>query len=403
MIERRRLRMVVAVVALAGLLGALVAPVQPVRAASTPFTDIGSSMFKGDIEWLYAEGITGGCTATRYCPDAKVSREQMASFLARMFDLPSTATDYFIDDEASIHEGSINRLAAAGITGGCTTTFFCPRSPVTRAQMASFIARAAKLTVGADRNYFNDDNSDLHEANIDRSAAAGITGGCGQWRYCPSGSVTRGQMAAFLHRIVNPVSPPPYPAPDTELTLAQLLARLSTAAENRTGYDRALFRHWIDADGDGCNTRYEVLIAEATTRPSVGAGCSLSGGSWLSLYDGLTFSDPGGLDVDHMVPLAEAWDSGAYSWTAARREAFANDLGVGWSLIAVSASTNRSKGDRDPAEWLPPRAAYRCTYLGDWLAVKVRWSLRVDSTERSAIQGLIGNCSSTRRPVEIAP
>jgi hypothetical protein len=323
----------------------------------------------------------------------------MASFLKRMFDLPATTTDYFTDDEGSIHEGDINRLAASGITAGCSPTLYCPRSLVSRAQMASFISRAADLSVGAGRNYFNDDNGNTHESNIDRAAAAGIASGCGHWLYCPDDSVSRGQMAAFLHRIVSPVTPPPYPAPDPNLTLSQLLAMLPTAAEHRTGYDRDLFHHWIDADSDGCNTRYEVLIIEAVTHPTVGSGCTLSGGYWVSLYDGVAFTDPSGMDIDHMVPLAEAWDSGAYAWSAARREDFANDLGVSWSLIAVSASSNRSKGDRDPAEWLPPKSSYLCTYLADWLAVKVRWSLRVDASERSALQGLIGSCPLTRRPV----
>ena len=398
MSERRRSR-VFALLAAAGLVLTLFQAPSPVAATSTPFTDISGSIFKADIEWLYGQGITAGCEATKYCPNDKVNREQMASFLARMFKLPSTTTDYFTDDETSIHESNINKLAAAGITSGCTTTTFCPKDAVTRAQMASFIARAADLTVGAGRNYFYDDNGNLHEANIDRAAAAGVASGCGQWIYCPSGTVTRGQMAAFLHRIVSPVTPPPYPAPDPELTLAQLLALLPTAAENRTGYSRDLFHLWIDADHDGCNTRYEVLIAEAVVTPSVGASCSLSGGSWLSLYDNVAFTDPSGMDIDHMVPLAEAWDSGAYGWTASRREAFANDLDVTWSLIAVSASSNRSKGDRDPAEWLPPASSYWCTYLADWLAVKVRWSLSVDSMERAAIQSDIGACPYTRRPV----
>jgi hypothetical protein len=205
---------VVAVVALASLVGFLVmAPAPAVRAGSTPFTDISSSIFKADIEWLYGEGITAGCTATKYCPEDVVTRDQMASFLKRMFNLATTTNDYFTDDEGSIHEADINRLAAAGITSGCTATTYCPKDPVSRAQMASFIARAAELTVGAGRNYFYDDNGNTHEANIDRSAAAGIASGCGQWRYCPKGTVTRGQMAAFLHRIVSPVTPPPYPAP----------------------------------------------------------------------------------------------------------------------------------------------------------------------------------------------
>jgi hypothetical protein len=198
-----------------------------------------------------------------------------------------------------------------------------------------------------------------------------------------------------------PASTPP-PAAGS-LTLAELLARLPTAPEQRAGYDRSLFVHWIDADGDGCDTRREVLIDESLSKVAVGASCSLSGGSWLSLYDGLSFTDPSGLDIDHMVPLAEAWDSGANAWTADRRKRFANDLDVSWSLIAVSASSNRSKGDQDPADWLPPSSSEFCSYLGDWLAVKVRWSLSVDTGERAAVSAEITSCPDTRRPVMLAP
>ena len=159
---------------------------QPARAGHSPFTDIDGSNFKGDIEWLYAEGVSGGCTPTKYCPDDRVTRQQMASFLARWFALPATTSDFFTDDEASIHEGDINRLAAAGVTGGCTPTTFCPTAYVTRDQMASFIARAAGLTEGAGRNYFYDDNGNLHEPNIDRAAATGIASGwCGRKALTP--------------------------------------------------------------------------------------------------------------------------------------------------------------------------------------------------------------------------
>jgi hypothetical protein len=102
-----------------------------------------------------------------------------------------------------------------------------------------------------------------------------------------------------------------------------------------------------------------------------------------------------------MVPLAEAWDSGARRWTAATRQAFANDLGASWVLIAVSAGSNRAKSDQDPADWLPPEADALCSYLGDWLAVKARWSLSVDPRERTALEGLIRNCPGTRRVVVV--
>jgi Protein of unknown function (DUF1524) len=187
-----------------------------------------------------------------------------------------------------------------------------------------------------------------------------------------------------------------------QYTLAQLLALLPTQPENRAGYSRALFVLWIDANGDGCDTRHEVLIEESLTPVTVGARCSLFGGSWLSFYDGLAFTDPSKLDIDHMVPLAEAWDSGASTWSAERREAYANDLGVPWALIAVSASANRSKGDRDPAEWMPPAASAECPYLADWLAVKVRWQLAVDPTERAALNRMIADCPNTTMSVPLA-
>ncbi|HEX4982092.1 MAG TPA: S-layer homology domain-containing protein, partial [Ilumatobacteraceae bacterium] len=163
----------------------------PFAIPATPFTDIATSPFKAEIEWLYANKITTGCAPTLYCPSGSVTREQMASFLVRMFKLPATVTDFFTDDETSQHEPDINRLRAAEITLGCSATEYCPLGLVLRDQMATFLARAAELTVGAGRDYFGDDDGNSHEPNIDRNAAAGITTGCGSFVYCPAGSVTR--------------------------------------------------------------------------------------------------------------------------------------------------------------------------------------------------------------------
>jgi hypothetical protein len=165
-----------------------------------PFDDIGSSPFRTDIYWLAAEGITSGCTPTSYCPLGTVTREQMASFIARALKLPAATTDYFTDDEKSVHEGDINRLAAAGITGGCRPGKFCPGAKVSRGEMAAFLVRALHLKNGAGANLFDDDDGSLFEGDIDRLATAGISGGCGARRFCPDLSVTREQMAAFLHR-----------------------------------------------------------------------------------------------------------------------------------------------------------------------------------------------------------
>ena len=156
------------------------------------------------------------------------------------------------------------------------------------------------------------------------------------------------------------------------------------------GYSRNLFKHWIDVDKDGCNTRYEVLITEAVVKPKVSAGCYLTGGRWRSSYDGKVFTNPTGLDIDHMVPLAEAWRSGAWAWTAAQRMDFANDLEDSRSLLAVTASLNRSKGDRDVAAWLPAKA--QCNYISNWIAVKWRFDLSVDPIEGEFLQTKITAC-----------
>ena len=173
--------------------------------------------------------------------------------------------------------------------------------------------------------------------------------------------------------------------------LSQAIADLPVATEQRDGYDRDLFNHWVDADGDGCDARDEVLISEADDPPDVGTGCSLTGGRWFSYYDRVSWTDPADIDIDHMVPLAEAWDSGAHGWTSGQRQMYANDLADYRTLVGVTDGVNQAKGDQDIAEWLP---AYDvCRYLGEFVAVKHRFSLTVDTAEKSAMQDVASGCS----------
>ena len=182
-------------------------------------------------------------------------------------------------------------------------------------------------------------------------------------------------------------------APSAPATgVAALLAQLEIEDEFEGGYDRDLFRHWIDADRNGCDARREVLIIEAVVSPVVGSGCSLTGGSWYSAFDGETTTDPSLFDIDHMVPLKEAWDSGAHAWDSERRRAFANDLDLPEALIAVSRSSNRSKGADDPADWLPPLRSYHCQYVNDWMVVKIKWQLSVDPREFTALRNVAAGC-----------
>jgi hypothetical protein len=177
--------------------------------------------------------------------------------------------------------------------------------------------------------------------------------------------------------------------------------QLRTSPEYVGGYDRSLFKHWIDADRNGCDTRKEVLIAESLRVPRKGAKCALTGGNWLSSYDGKSYTKDSGLDIDHVVPLAEAWRSGAWAWTAQQRQDFANDLKDPRVLIAVTASANRSKGDRDVKTWLPNKD--KCKYIEAWVAVKVRYSLTFDTGELTVIQSYFTTCPITNISVEVLP
>ncbi len=185
-------------------------------------------------------------------------------------------------------------------------------------------------------------------------------------------------------------------------TLRAAIDELPVADESRTGYERTKFRHWIDADRDGCDTRREVILSEAVQAPEVGPRCSLTGGQWFSPYDAVTVDDAAGLDVDHLVPLAESWDSGASTWTPAERQAYANDLDEPRALIAVTARSNRQKADKDPADWLPSATEYLCTYLADWTAIKTRWHLNVDPREKDALQRLTAACPDEPLTVRLA-
>ena len=166
-----------------------------------PFDDILGHTFADDIVWAFEQGIASGCSSDPplYCPNDTVTRGQMATFLDRALDLPDATADYFTDDTGSTHEDSINRVREAGIAFGCTATTYCPNAPVLREQMASFLDRAFDPANTAN-DFFTDDETSTHENAINRVAEAGITTGCTATTFCPKNSVTRGQMAAFLHR-----------------------------------------------------------------------------------------------------------------------------------------------------------------------------------------------------------
>lgn len=178
------------------------------------------------------------------------------------------------------------------------------------------------------------------------------------------------------------------------LSPTRMLSSLSVRQEVSSGYTRSKFRHWIDNDKDSCDTRSEVLILESKVAAKIGKSCSLKSGKWISKYDNIQVANATELDIDHFVPLNEAWQSGAFDWNADTRTSYANDLGYAVSLIAVTAHSNRSKGDKDPNRWMPSYKNYRCEYIANWIAVKYRWSLSIDSVERDFLVSEINKCGS---------
>jgi len=154
------------------------------------------------------------------------------------------------------------------------------------------------------------------------------------------------------------------------------------------GYSRDKFPHWREI-GSNCDVRDAVLKRDGTKVKT--SGCNVVAGTWRSAYDGLVLTSPTKVDIDHLVPLANAWRSGAASWTTAKREDFANDLDHP-QLWAVSATSNRAKGDQDPSTWRPKETSVWCEYAKDWITVKTAWKLTVTTGERGALTDMLGKC-----------
>ncbi len=153
-------------------------------------------------------------------------------------------------------------------------------------------------------------------------------------------------------------------------------------------YDRGEYGGWIDSDRDCLNTRHEVLAAESLV-PPLFLNCKVVTGLWFDPYTGRTFTSPQDLDVDHLVPLAEAHRSGGFAWTREKKRAYANDLENPGHLIAVELGANRRKGAKDPAGWMPPNESFHCAYVLAWIGVKDKWRLSMDEAESAAIERIL--------------
>jgi hypothetical protein len=182
-------------------------------------------------------------------------------------------------------------------------------------------------------------------------------------------------------------TPPGIPSAATASTE---LAALTVAPDgSMDGYDRDAFPHWHTVEG-ACNTRETVLQRDGEG-VEAGTDCAPTSGSWTSPYDGDTWTAPADVDIDHMVPLAAAWRSGAAEWTTAQRETFANDL-TSPQLWAVTDNVNQEKDDKTPDQWKPPRESEWCEYSRAYTHVKYLYELTVSAAEQDALEDMLATC-----------
>jgi hypothetical protein len=179
-----------------------------------------------------------------------------------------------------------------------------------------------------------------------------------------------------------------------ETLMLKILFLLSLAAATSSpSYLRSEWGSWVDADGDCQDTRQEVLIQESITTVALDpSGCRVLEGRWYCPFTGKIFTNPSDLDIDHMIPLKEAFQAGGKYWNSDKKKRFFNDLSAKSHLVAVSKSANRSKGSRRPDQWLPSNPEYRCFYIRDWVYLKNKWNLTFAEAEKDFLNIMWDAC-----------
>ena len=385
------------------------------------FNDVDSGEYGADyIRCMKTLGMSVGRADGGYGPDAAVTRAQMATFVVRLWRdvlgrrCPEGATPFTDVVPDRPHSANIGCLYNLEITKGTTISTFEPEANLTAWQISRFLVRIYEMAGNTCKGLDSEIDAAvtcLHALNVIPTTMEGNS----------TEVVTRAQMAVYVvglwHNIAGRGIPPAPPELGSETLsddlglggidvavadlVVDILDRIVIASERRSGYDRDLFDHWSDLDGDGCDTRREVLIRDSRVDHVLDPNrtCWVVSGLWYSHYDDEWVEAATSLDIDHLVPLAEAWDSGAYVWSEDRREAFANDESA---LVAVTARSNRSKGADDPAEWMPSNEDFACPYLAGWIATKARWSLSMDQRESEYIHELlVGECAGTTLNIDM--
>jgi hypothetical protein len=211
-------------------------------------------------------------------------------------------------------------------------------------------------------------------------------------RHLPTGlaaALTAAAVLALQLLTAGPAGATPPGLPSATTARSELATLTVAGWTHTTTYNRDLFPTWDTISGS-CNTRETVLKRDGVS-VVVNSSCAATSGTWHSPYDGGTWTAASDVDIDHMVPLKNAWISGAWAWTTSRRESFANDLSHP-QLWAVTDNVNQAKSDRSPDSWKPPLTSFYCTYARAWVQVKYVWALTVTSAEKSALTSMLNTC-----------
>ena len=214
----------------------------------------------------------------------------------------------------------------------------------------------------------------------------------------PTGATTNPTSSPT--QVTSTATSTPAPEPTVQTSVLQAVIALAiTVAPIPTGipvYSRSEWKHWEDHDGDCQDARQEVLVEESLVPVTYKTDreCRVKTGRWYGAFTGTYFKDPGDVDVDHMVPLKNAHDSGGWAWSPERKEEYANHLGDDDHLISVEDNANQSKGAKGPDEWRPEDETYWCQYATDWTQIKARWELTMTKIEAEAVVEMLHACES---------
>ena len=390
-------------------LAALLAVTTTLTSATVPpawgvaeFGDVEANRFYTEaVQWMVDNDITTGVSATCFAPEENVTRGQAATFMFRMEGSPEGSQPHgFVDVSGDYQEEPISWMSARGITTGTTATTFSPDRHITRGELAALLHRLAG-SPAANGPGFPDVVRGWQIVPVTWMVDHDITTGTTPTTFSPDAYVTRGQLAAFFHRYKGSpgvVVDPASPACGPSGNPDELLLQdLAALIGNTDPTQPAYVRadFGYGSDLDGDCVDTRHEVLQEEAVSYVMSGCSVVSGEWYDPFTGQTFFDPTDLEVDHVVALSDAWYSGAWSFGADAKRRLGNDVD---NLNAIRSAENQAKGNLGPALYTPSNGAHACEYVRQYSSVKVKWNLSITRADYEASASTLADCGATPPP-----